>query len=170
MTRANCLYWSSPRTRDNHTYCRAFVIGAITICFNDLGLSRPWIETRTSACEANALPLSQYGGFNSILKHWLNIYSFTQLSLFYNHTNWDWLSTKTLPWFKHCCVSFPRCYFTCILISQEPVDFEMKTVLSVLKETQLKFKTSMSERMLFLWCLGHLSHSGYCRRATFVVR
>ena len=31
---------SSPRTRDIHTYCRAFGSGAVTTCCNDLGLSR----------------------------------------------------------------------------------------------------------------------------------
>ena len=31
--------------------------GAVTTCFYDLGLSRPRIEPRSPACEANALPL-----------------------------------------------------------------------------------------------------------------
>ena len=30
------LKWWSPRTRDIHTYCRAFSSGAVTTCFNDL--------------------------------------------------------------------------------------------------------------------------------------
>ena len=32
--------WSCPRTRDTHTYWRAFSSGAVTTCFNNLGLSR----------------------------------------------------------------------------------------------------------------------------------
>ena len=39
--------WSSPRTRDTHTCCRAFKIGAITTFFNDLGLSRAGFEHPT---------------------------------------------------------------------------------------------------------------------------
>ena len=48
------LWWSSPRTRDTHTCCRAFDSGAVTTCFYDSGLSRPGIGTRSPACEANA--------------------------------------------------------------------------------------------------------------------
>ena len=36
--------------------------GAVTACFNDLGLSRPGIELRSPAYEANALPLRHRGG------------------------------------------------------------------------------------------------------------
>ena len=51
------LYWSSPRTRDTHTYYRAFSSGAVTTSFNDLGLSRLGFEhpTQPSACGVNAL-------------------------------------------------------------------------------------------------------------------
>ena len=38
-----------------HTYCWAFGCGDVTTCFNDLGLSLPEIEPRSSACKANAL-------------------------------------------------------------------------------------------------------------------
>ena len=38
---------SSPRTRDIHTYCRAFGSGTVTTCVNDLGLSRPGFEHPT---------------------------------------------------------------------------------------------------------------------------
>ena len=34
------LLWLSPKTFDTHTYNRAFNSGAVTACFNDLGLSR----------------------------------------------------------------------------------------------------------------------------------
>ena len=34
-------------TRDTHTYCRAFDSGAVTTCFNALGLSRLWFEDPT---------------------------------------------------------------------------------------------------------------------------
>ena len=51
------LIWSSLRNRDTHTYCRVFSRGAVTTCFNNLGLSCLWIETRSSAGEANVLPL-----------------------------------------------------------------------------------------------------------------
>ena len=44
------------------TCCRAFDSGAITTCFNDLGLSRPRTEPWSSACEVRALPLSHRGG------------------------------------------------------------------------------------------------------------
>ena len=40
----------------------AFGRGAVTTCFNDLGLSRPDIEPWSPAHEANALPLSHRGG------------------------------------------------------------------------------------------------------------
>ena len=41
------LYWSSPRTRDTHTYYRAFSSGAVTTCFYKLGLSRLRFEHTT---------------------------------------------------------------------------------------------------------------------------
>ena len=40
VTRNMRLWCSSPRTRDTHTYCRAFGNGAVTTCLNDLGLLR----------------------------------------------------------------------------------------------------------------------------------
>ena len=40
MTQDIRLYWSSPGTRDNYTYCRAFGSGTVTTCCNDLRLSR----------------------------------------------------------------------------------------------------------------------------------
>ena len=40
LTRIINLLWSSLRTRDTHTYCRAFSSGAVTTYFYDLGLSR----------------------------------------------------------------------------------------------------------------------------------
>ena len=50
------LIWSSPRTRDTHTCCRAFGTGAFTICFNNGRLLPPVVEPVSRACEANALP------------------------------------------------------------------------------------------------------------------
>ena len=41
------LKWSSPRTRDSHTYCREFGGGSITTCFNDIGMSRLGFEQPT---------------------------------------------------------------------------------------------------------------------------
>ena len=41
------IRWSSPRTRDTHTYCRAFGSGVFTTFFNDLGLSRLGFENST---------------------------------------------------------------------------------------------------------------------------
>ena len=35
------IYWSSLKTRDTHTCCRAFRSGAVITCSNNLGLSRP---------------------------------------------------------------------------------------------------------------------------------
>ena len=46
------LSWSSLRTRDTRNYCS----GAVTTCFNDLGLSRLGIEPRSPAIKANVLP------------------------------------------------------------------------------------------------------------------
>ena len=54
VTRANSLWWSSPRTRDTHNFCHTFDSGAVTTCFNDLGLSRLGIEPQYPACEVNA--------------------------------------------------------------------------------------------------------------------
>ena len=34
------LSWSSPRTHDTHSYCRAISSGVVTTCFYELGLSR----------------------------------------------------------------------------------------------------------------------------------
>ena len=39
-----------------------FGSGTVTSCFYDLSLSRPGIESRSPACEANALPLRHRGG------------------------------------------------------------------------------------------------------------
>ena len=50
--------------RNIHTYGRAFGNGAVPTCFNDLGLSRPGIEPRSTAWEVNAPPLRQRGGKN----------------------------------------------------------------------------------------------------------
>ena len=50
-----CWKWSSSRTRDNQTFCRAFGSGAVTICFYDIGLSHTHTNTHSSACEANSL-------------------------------------------------------------------------------------------------------------------
>ena len=41
------LFVSSPRTHGTHTYCWAFDSGAVTTCFNDLGLSRLGFEHPT---------------------------------------------------------------------------------------------------------------------------
>ena len=38
---------SSPRTRETHTYCRACCSGAVTTCFNDIGLLRLGFEHPT---------------------------------------------------------------------------------------------------------------------------
>ena len=40
LTRVIRLYWSSRRTCDTHTFCRALSSGAGTTCFHDLVLSR----------------------------------------------------------------------------------------------------------------------------------
>ena len=53
---------NSPRTRDNPTCYRAFGSGAVTTCFYELGLSRPGIEPRFPAHDANALSLRHHGG------------------------------------------------------------------------------------------------------------
>ena len=37
-----------PKTCDTHTYCRAFKIGFVTICFNDLSLPQLRFENLTS--------------------------------------------------------------------------------------------------------------------------
>ena len=47
VTRDIRLKWSSPRTRDTHTYCWAFNSGAVTTCFSDLALSRLGYEHPT---------------------------------------------------------------------------------------------------------------------------
>ena len=59
-----CLFvclGSSQRTCDTHTCCQAYHSGAVTTSFNNLGLSRPGIEPRSPACEANALSLRHLG-------------------------------------------------------------------------------------------------------------
>ena len=60
--------WSSLWVRDTHTCCRAFSSKAVTTCFNDLGMSRPGIEPRSSASKTNVLPLRHRGvSFQCIL-------------------------------------------------------------------------------------------------------
>ena len=44
------------------TCCQAFCSGAGPTWFNDLGLSRPGIEPRSPACDANAVSLRHRGG------------------------------------------------------------------------------------------------------------
>ena len=51
----------SPRTRDTHTCGQAFGSGYVTTGFNELGLSRLWIEPPSPSCETNALPQSHRG-------------------------------------------------------------------------------------------------------------
>ena len=46
---------------DTHTCCLAFGNGAVTACYNDLGLSQQEIEPRFPTCEAKALPLRHRG-------------------------------------------------------------------------------------------------------------
>ena len=46
-------------TRAIHTCCRSFGRGAVTTCFNDLGLSRPRIELQSPARGTNSLPNEQ---------------------------------------------------------------------------------------------------------------
>ena len=41
VARVTHLLWSSSRTRDTLTWCRAFSSEAVTTCFNDLGGSNP---------------------------------------------------------------------------------------------------------------------------------
>ena len=52
------LYWSSPRTRETQTYCRAFGSGADSTCFYDLGLLQLGFEHPSSN------PLSHRCGFH----------------------------------------------------------------------------------------------------------
>ena len=49
------LNWSSPRTHDTNTYCRAIGNGAVTTCFYVLGLSSEHPTLNLPDCEANAL-------------------------------------------------------------------------------------------------------------------
>ena len=49
------LYWSFPRTRDTHTYCRSISNGAVTTVFTTT-VCRGWVSnTQPSACGPNAL-------------------------------------------------------------------------------------------------------------------
>ena len=56
------LYWSSPKTCHTHTFCWAFGCGAVTTCFNDLGLSQLRIEPLSPTCKANILPPHHHSG------------------------------------------------------------------------------------------------------------
>ena len=59
VTRTTPSTWPSPRTPDTYIWFPAFGSGSF---FKDLGLSRPRIEPRPPASEANALPLRNRGG------------------------------------------------------------------------------------------------------------
>ena len=49
------LYWSFPRTRDTHIYCRSISNGAVTTVFTTT-VCRGWVSnTQPSACGPNAL-------------------------------------------------------------------------------------------------------------------
>ena len=50
------------RTCDTYTCCWAFGSGAVTTCFNNLGLSWPEIEPRSPACKTYVLPLGHCDG------------------------------------------------------------------------------------------------------------
>ena len=58
------LQWSMVISEicETRTCCRALVSGTVTTYFNDLGLARLGIESRSPAFEANAIPLSHRGG------------------------------------------------------------------------------------------------------------
>ena len=73
MTQRIRLKWSSPRTRDTHTCCQGLGSGAITTCFNDVGLSRPGIEPPISRMrgEPNAAIMHE---FSQPSRHLRNYY------------------------------------------------------------------------------------------------
>ena len=62
------LQWSMVISEicETRTCCRALVSGTVTTYFNDLGLARLGIESRSPAFEANAIPLSHRGGLFNI--------------------------------------------------------------------------------------------------------
>ena len=82
VAQANRLYWQSPRTHDTHNFCQTFGSGALTTYFNDLGLSRPGTELRSSACEASALHNQHKNSYATrsndfiLVNHDANIYTY----------------------------------------------------------------------------------------------
>ena len=72
MDKGQPFKWSSPRTRNTYTCCRAVSSGAVTTCFNDLGLFR------SLACRANAPAFSHCGGLNTnMINYVLHLTTYT---------------------------------------------------------------------------------------------
>ena len=82
------LYVTRPR-RDEERIGRGLP-SAVTTCVYDSGLSRPGIEPRSAACEANALPLRHRGGFNKELSYIVML----QISYPRNYVPWTIKSLK----------------------------------------------------------------------------
>ena len=80
---ATCIFRTY--SEDSWYSCgQAFGSGDVTTCFNELGLSRPWIEPQSTTCEPNALPRSHCG---------------SQLTI-YNCSKVFWYYPGFLPWFQ----------------------------------------------------------------------
>ena len=54
------LNWSSPRTRDTHSYCRAFTSGAVITCFYYLGPSLLGFEHRAFLLQSSYIAIIKY--------------------------------------------------------------------------------------------------------------
>ena len=107
VTQGIRLYWSSPRSRDSHTCCRAFGSGAVSTCFNDLGHSRPGIEPRIRYKKQEAhRPLQSYM-YYVYLKP---LYSRILCARF----GWSWFNGSAEKISKRC-----HCIFTMSLFSIE---------------------------------------------------
>ena len=123
MTRLIRWLWSSLKVRANRTCCRALDIGAVTTCFNDLGLSRLGFEHPTFRLrDQRSNPLRQRRGqynvtfvltytditlshmpfLQILVRQWWSIGAFdTARSIFPNSLTWSsskkWLSCLYRP-------------------------------------------------------------------------
>ena len=116
------LLWHGPTLYNDHlrcsvtlTPCRVFGSGALTTCLNNLNLSRPGIEHRSPACEANALPLRQCGGlFNKktnvidymFVKYWFASMLQIRLRMIQN----AFLIKDQIRLYMYNCCSVHSCY------------------------------------------------------------
>ena len=86
------LLWHGATLYNGHLRGPVMLSPAVTTCFYDLGLSRPGIESRSSACKAYALPLRHRGGVWVFFK---DIVLLLPKKVYFNKLK------SSYPWWQH---------------------------------------------------------------------